>query len=60
MEIPQVVEIFRKWGLSSKTEIKKILKMKGINDISVDVVNKFLIKMGERKNIKPPVVRPRY
>ena len=54
MEIPQVVEIFRKWGLSSKTEIKKILKMKGINDISVDVVNKFLIKMGERKNIKPP------
>ena len=35
-EIPQVVNIINKCGLSSKTEIKKMLKMARRNDIGVD------------------------
>ena len=49
LEIPQVVEIINKCGLSSKTEIKRIMKMAHINDISVDVVNKIQIREDDRK-----------
>ena len=35
----QVVEIIRKLGLSSKTDIKNMLKMARRNDISADVVS---------------------
>ena len=44
LEIPQVVEIIKKWGLIIRTDIKKILKMAWINNISVDVVNRIPIR----------------
>ena len=37
--MPQVVGIFKKFGLSIRTYIENILKMTRIHDISVDVVN---------------------
>ena len=40
LEIPQLVEIIKKWDFSSEKEIKKMPKMTQKNDISVDVVNK--------------------
>ena len=49
LEIPKIVEIIRKCGLSSKMEIKKILNMARRNDISVNVVNKILIREDGRK-----------
>ena len=49
MEIPQVVEIIKKWGFISKTKIKNILKMERRNDISVNVNNKIPIREDGRK-----------
>ena len=49
LEIPQVVEIIMKWGLSSNKKINKILNMARINAISVDVVNKIPIRKYGRK-----------
>ena len=49
LEIPQVVEIIKKSGLSSKTEIKKMLKMACRNDSSVNVVNNIPIREDGRK-----------
>ena len=39
LDIPQIVGIIKKFGLSSKTEIKKMLNMARRNEINVDVVN---------------------
>ena len=50
-EIPQVVNIINKCGLSSKTEIKEMLKMACRDYISVDVVNKTPIREYGRKKI---------
>ena len=44
LKIPKLVKIIKKWGLIIKTEIKKMLKMARINDISVYVVNKIIIR----------------
>ena len=44
MEIPQLVEIIKKCGLSIETEIKNIMKMAHRNGISSDVVNKIPIR----------------
>ena len=44
LEIPQLVEIIKKWGLSSKTEIHKNLNMARRNDIIVNVINKIPIR----------------
>ena len=49
LEINQVVDIIKKWYLSSKTVIKKMLKILRINDISVYVVNKIPISEYGRK-----------
>ena len=49
LEIPQVVDIIKECGFSSKTEIKKMLNMARRNDISVDVVNKTPIREDGRK-----------
>ena len=46
MEIPQVVEIIKKCGLSIKMGIKNMLKMAQRNDISGDVVNNIPIREG--------------
>ena len=46
---PQVVDIIKKFGLSIKTEIRKILKMAWRNDIKVNVFNKILIREDGRK-----------
>ena len=43
LEIPQVVEIINKYGLSSTADIKKMLNMAQGNVIRVDVVNKIAI-----------------
>ena len=45
LETPQVVQIIKKFSLSIKTEIKKILNIKSKNNISVDLVSK--IPIGE-------------
>ena len=39
LDIPQVVEIIKRWDLSSKIYINNMLNMAQRNDISVDVVN---------------------
>ena len=39
LEIPQVIEIIKKWGLSIKMEINKILRMERRNDIIIDAIN---------------------
>ena len=44
LDIPQVVEIIKKCGLSSKMEIKEMPKMAQKNDISVNVINKIPIR----------------
>ena len=44
LEISKVVYIINKWGLSSSTDIKKILDMERRHDISVDVVNEIPIR----------------
>ena len=49
MGIPQVVHIINKCGLSSKMEIKKMLKIAQRNDTSVDVVSKISIREYGRK-----------
>ena len=49
MEIPQVVDIIKECGLSSKTEIKNMQNMSQRNDISVDVVNKAPIREDGKK-----------
>ena len=49
LEIPQVFQIIKIWGLSKKTEIKNILKMAWRTDITVDVINKTPIKEDGRK-----------
>ena len=49
LEIPQVVDIIKECGLSSKTEIKNMQNMSQRNDISVDVVNKNPIREDGRK-----------
>ena len=51
LEIPQVVEIIKKCGFSSKTDTNKILNMAHINGISVDFINKILIMEDMRKKI---------
>ena len=51
LEIPQVVEIIKKWGLSRKKDIKNILKMTRRNNISVYVVNKIPIREVGREKI---------
>ena len=43
-EIPRLVEITKKCGLSSNTDIKNILKMAQRNDISVNIVKKIPIR----------------
>ena len=49
LEIPQLVDITKKWGLSSKTDIKDIMKMVRRNDISVNVIKKISIMEDGRK-----------
>ena len=49
LDIPQVVEIIKKCGLSSKMEIKEMPKMAQKNDISVNVINKTPIREYGRK-----------
>ena len=49
LEIPQVVDIIKKCGLISKTEIKSMLTMARRNDISVNVVDKIPIREDGRK-----------
>ena len=49
LDIPQVVEIIKKYGLSIKTKIKKMLNMAWINDIRVNVVNKIPMREYGRK-----------
>ena len=49
MEILQVVEIIKKCGLSSKTEIKNMPKIERRNNISVIVVNKIPTRVDGRK-----------
>ena len=44
LEITQVVQIIKKWSLSSKTDIKNIPNMAWRNDISVNIVNKISIR----------------
>ena len=44
LDIPQIVGIIKKFGLSSKTEIKNMMKMARRNDISVNFVNKISIR----------------
>ena len=51
LEIPQVVEIIKNWGLSSNIDINTMLKMARINEISVDVVNNIPIREYGRKKI---------
>ena len=51
LDIPQVVDIIKKWGLSSKTDIKKMLNMAQRNEISVDLVNMIPIREDGRKKI---------
>ena len=51
LEIHQVVEITKKWGLSSKTEIKMMLNTAQINDTSVNVINMIPIREYGRKKI---------
>ena len=49
LEIPQVVEIMKKCGLSSKTEINNMLNMARRNDTSVGVITKIPIREDWRK-----------
>ena len=49
LDIPEVVEKIKKWGLSSNTWISKMLKMVQRHDISVDVINKIPIRKDGRK-----------
>ena len=51
LEIPQVVEIIKKFGLIIKTDVNNILNMACINDISVDLVNKIQIREDGRKQL---------
>ena len=44
LEIPQAVEIINNCGLSSKMEIKNMLKMAYRDDISVNTLNKIIIR----------------
>ena len=44
LEIPQVVEITKNWGLISRRDITKMLNMAQRNDISVDVFNKITLR----------------
>ena len=44
LEISQVVEIINNCGLSSKMEIKNMLKMAYRDDISVNTLNKIIIR----------------
>ena len=53
MDIPQLVEIIKKWGLSSNMEIKKMLKTEWRNVISVDIVkNNPIREYGGKKRDK--------
>ena len=49
LEITQVVQIIKKWSLSSKTDIKNIPNMAWRNDISVNNINKIPIREDVRK-----------
>ena len=49
--IPQLVEIIKKFFLSSKTDIKKMMNMARRNDIIVYVVNKIPIRKDEKNKI---------
>ena len=51
LDIPQVVDIINKWGLSIKIEIKKMLNMARRNNTSVDFVNKIPIREYGRNKI---------
>ena len=44
LEIPQVVEIIKKYGFSSNPEIKNMPKMAQRYEISVDVINRIPIR----------------
>ena len=51
LEIPQAVEIIKKWGLSSRTEIRNMPKTTRRHDTSVDIFNDILIREDRRKKI---------
>ena len=51
LEIPEVIEITKKWGFVINMDINKMLKTARINDIIVDVVNKIPIREDGRKKI---------
>ena len=51
LEIPQLVEIINKCGLSGKKDIKKILNMTLRNYIRFDVVNKISLREDTRNKI---------
>ena len=53
--IPQLVEIIKKWGLSSRAKIQKMMNMARRYDISVDVVNENQISEdGINKRVQTP------
>ena len=54
LEIPQVVEIIKKWGLVRRTDIKKMLNMAQRHGINVDVVNEIPIREYGRNKIDQP------
>ena len=51
LEIYQVVENIKKWGLRSRTEIKNMLKVARRNFISIDFINNIPIRYDGRKKI---------
>ena len=52
LETYPVVQIIKRFGFSSKTDIKNMLNMAWINDISVNVINKTPIGEDGRKTAR--------
>ena len=51
LDIPQVVDIIKKWSLIINMDINKMLNMSWRNYIGVDVVNKIPIREDGRNKI---------
>ena len=51
LDIPQVVDIIKKWSLIINADINKMLNMSWRNYIGVDVVNKIPIREDGRNKI---------